>query len=100
MCDLALQGTGQFIRSLFPNYYQFPFEIDNSTKLVQYLLDGFGYSFLPKSIVKSYIENNSLISIPLIDFDTPQINSYLVYRTNNKGIQNFLSIFSLDQSLE
>ncbi|ADK16134.1 LysR family transcriptional regulator [Clostridium ljungdahlii] len=92
MCDLALQGTGQFIRSLFPNYYQFLFEIDNSTKLVQYLLDGFGYSFLPKSIVKSYIENDSLISIPLIDFDTPQINSYFVYRTNNHQIQNFLSM--------
>lgn len=92
MCDLALHGTGQFIRSLFPNYYQFLFEIDNSTKLVQYLLDGFGYSFLPKSIVKSHIESNSLISIPLIDFDTPQINSYFVYRTNNHQIQNFLSM--------
>lgn len=100
MCDLALQGTGQFIRSLFPSYYQFFFEIDNSTKLVQYLLDGFGYSFLPKSIVKPYIENSSLISIPLIDFDTPQINSYVVYKTNNKGIQNFLSMFPLDQSLQ
>ncbi len=99
MSNLALQETGQFIRTLFPPYYQFSFEIDNSTKLVQYLLDGIGYSFLPKSIVKSYIENHSLIFIPLIDFDAPQINSYFIYKTNNQRIQKFLSSFSFNQSL-
>jgi LysR family transcriptional repressor of citA len=93
MSNLALQETGQFIRTLFPSYYQFRFEIDNSTKLVQYLLDGIGYSFLPKSIVKTYIENNSLIFIPLIDFDAPVINSYFIYRTNNHEMQKILSLF-------
>ncbi|URZ09286.1 LysR family transcriptional regulator [Clostridium felsineum] len=95
MCDLLLQETGQFIRTLFPPYYQFRFEIDNSTKLLQYLLDGLGYSFLPKSIVKSYIESGFLIHIPLIDFETPQINSYFVYKTNNKQMQDFLSMLRL-----
>lgn len=99
MCDLALQETGQFIRSLFPPYYQFRFEIDNSTKLVQYLLDGMGYSFLPKSIVKTYIENHNLIYIPLIDFDAPIINSYFIYRTNNHEIQKILSLFPFSKSL-
>lgn len=91
MSDFALQETGQFIRSLFPPYYQFRFEIDNSTKLLQYLLDGIGYSFLPKSIAKLYIENNSLISIPLIDFSTPLINNYLIYRINDHLAEKFLS---------
>ncbi|KOF56057.1 LysR family transcriptional regulator [Clostridium sp. DMHC 10] len=91
MSDLALQETGQFIRSLFPPYYQFRFEIDNSTKLVQYLLNGIGYSFLPKSIAKLYIENHSLISIPLIDFNTPLINNYLIYRINDHLAEKFLS---------
>lgn len=100
MCDLALQETGQFIHSLFPPYYQFRFEIDNSTKLVQYLLDGIGYSFLPKKIVEPYIENSSLIYIPLIDFDALQINSYFIYRANNPQLQKILSIYSFNQSLE
>lgn len=99
MCDLVLQETGQFIRTLFPPYYQFLFEIDNSTKLIQYLLDGIGYSFLPRSIVESHIESNSLIYIPLIDFDAPQINSYFIYRTNNHPVQKFLSMLSFNQSL-
>ncbi|AKA67474.1 MULTISPECIES: LysR family transcriptional regulator [Clostridium] len=100
MCDLALKETGQFIRSLFPSYYQFHFEIDNSTKLIQYLLDGIGYSFLPKSIVEPYIRSNSLINIPLIDFDAPQIKSYIIFKTNNDNIKEFLSMCSSKQLLE
>jgi LysR family transcriptional repressor of citA len=75
-CNFALQEVGLFIRELFPPFYQFSFEIDNSTKLTQYLLDGLGYSFLPESLVKSNLEDGSLISIPLLDFETPMINCY------------------------
>lgn len=75
-CNFALQEVGQFIRELFPPFYQFPFEIDNSTKLLQYLLEGIGYSFLPSSLVRPYLENHSLISIPLLDFKAPRINCY------------------------
>ncbi len=82
-CNFALQEVGLFIRELFPPFYQFAFEIDNSTKLVQYLLDGTGYSFLPKSLVAPYLNNGSLCSIPLLDFETPRINSYQIYKANN-----------------
>ncbi|WP_411682398.1 LysR family transcriptional regulator [Clostridium thailandense] len=92
MCDLALQEAGQFIRTLFPSYYQFPFEIDNSIKLIQYLIDGMGYSFLPKSIVNSYIEKEELGYIPLMDFDAPLINSYFIYRNNDNEIKKFLEL--------
>lgn len=92
MCDLALQEAGQFIRTLFPSYYQFPFEIDNSIKLIQYLIDGMGYSFLPKSIVNSYIEKEELSYIPLMDFDAPLINSYFIYRNNDNEIKKFLEL--------
>lgn len=75
-CNFALQEVGQFIRELFPPFYQFPFEIDNSTKLIAYLCEGIGISFLPSSLVNPYLENQSLISIPLLDFGAPRISSY------------------------
>jgi len=80
MCNFALQEVGIFIRSLFPDHYQFPFEIDNSTKLIQYLKDGLGYSFLPLSLVKEELTCGSLIQIPLIDLKPPKIVSYCTYR--------------------
>lgn len=83
MCNFALQDVGIFIRSLFPDHYQFPFEIDNSTKLIQYLKDGFGCSFLPYSLVKDELEAGTLRIIPLLDFETPKIISYSIYRQGN-----------------
>ena len=75
-CNFALQEVGQFIRELFPPLYQFPFVIDNSTKLIQYLLKGIGCSFLPESLVHPYLEDGSLSVIRLQDFEAPRINCY------------------------
>lgn len=75
-CNFALQEVGQFIRELFPPFYQFPFEIDNSTKLIAYLCEGIGLSFLPSGLVMPYLREKTLISIPLLDFEAPRINSY------------------------
>lgn len=75
-CNFALQEVGQFIRELFPPFYQFPFEIDNSTKLIAYLCEGIGLSFLPSGLVMPYLKEKTLISIPLLDFEAPRINSY------------------------
>ncbi len=83
-CNFALQEVGQFIRELFPPFYQFPFEIDNSTKLLPYLLDGIGCSFLPYSLVRPCLEDGSLISIPLLDFEAPRISCYQSYPAGKK----------------
>jgi len=83
MCNFMLQGIGEFIRELFPPYYQFSLEMDNSTKLIPYLLGGKCYSFLPKKLVEEYVKEKSLRHIPLIDFETPIINSYCI-----KGIKS------------
>ncbi|HKL80327.1 MAG TPA: LysR family transcriptional regulator [Mobilitalea sp.] len=84
-CNFALQEVGYFIKELFPPFYQFRFEIDNSTKLVQYLIDGNGFSFLPESLVNANIASKELEIIPLIDFDTPMINCYRVYRNDGNA---------------
>lgn len=81
-CNFALQEVGLFVRELFPPHFQFGFEIDNSTKLIPYLLEFDGISFMPESIVAPYIESGQLQSIELIDFDSPKINCFKICRIN------------------
>ena len=75
-CNFALQEVGQFIRELFPPFYQFPFEIDNSTKLADYLCACIGCSFLPTGLVQPYLEKGTLTAMQLLDFEAPRINCY------------------------
>lgn len=92
-CNFALQDVGLYIRELFPKHHHFRFEIDKSTTLLQYLLDGIGISFLPKSLIRQHLAEHQLITIPLLDFDTPKINSYIVQKDsigNAKIIKEFL----------
>lgn len=78
MCDFALSEVGLYIRQLFPKHYQFRLDIDNSTKLIPYLLSGQGYSFLPKSMIEEHLRADDLRIVPLLDFDSPIINTYCV----------------------
>lgn len=77
-CNFALQEVGSFIRELFPAHYSFQFEIDNSTKLIPYLLDLGGISFLPESLALPYLTDGSLAKISLLDFEAPKINCYKI----------------------
>jgi LysR family transcriptional repressor of citA len=86
MCNFALQEVGQFIRDLFPLYHQFKFEIDNSTKLIQFLKSGKNYSFIPEKMIIDLVHAKTLRIIPLIDFETPLINSYCVGSITFKSI--------------
>lgn len=91
MCNFALNDVGDFIRNLFPVHYQFKFEIDNSTKLIPYLIQGNGYSFLPDKMIEQELQEKKLRVIPLLDFETPKINSYCSGSLKSKSLwQNFL----------
>lgn len=79
-CNFALQEVGISIKELFPKHYQFYFEIDNSTKALEYILAGAGYSFLPLSLAEKYIKAKDLRNIPLLDFESPKINNYLIHK--------------------
>lgn len=83
-CNFALQEVGLFIKELFPPHYQFGFEIDNSTKLIPYLMEFDGISFIPESIAAPYIAGAQLRKIRLLDFDSPKINCYKMYKQGNK----------------
>lgn len=80
MCNFALQDVGQFIRNLFPKYHQFSLEIDDCSKIVPFLLHQDSYTFLPEDMAKPLIDARKLRSVPLLDFATPVINSYVVGR--------------------
>ncbi|WP_101913255.1 LysR family transcriptional regulator [Megasphaera vaginalis (ex Bordigoni et al. 2020)] len=82
-CNFALQGVGLYIRDLFPKHHRFPIEIDNSTKLPQYVAAGLGYTFLPESLIEEELIQRRLRSIPLLDFAPPQVDSYYITRNPN-----------------
>ncbi|MDD6812134.1 MAG: LysR family transcriptional regulator [Lachnospiraceae bacterium] len=79
-CNFALQEVGLFIKELFPPHHQFGFEIDNSTKLIPYLIAFHGISFVPESIAAPYIASKQLKQISLLDFEAPKINCYRITR--------------------
>ncbi|MCI1821614.1 MAG: LysR family transcriptional regulator [Megasphaera sp.] len=79
-CNFALQGVGLFIQDLFPHHHRFPFEIDNSTKLSQYIIAGLGYTFLPRSVIEDDLLQGKVRAIPLLDFAPPKVNSYYITR--------------------
>ena len=86
MCNFALQDVGQYIRKLFPKYHQFELEIDDCMKIVPFLMDQDNYTFLPKDMAEHYLEKGKLREVPLIDFNTPVINSYIIYKKNHEEI--------------
>lgn len=86
MCNFVLEEVGQFIKDLFPPYHQFKFEIDNSTKLIEFLKYANSYSFLPKKMITDYINKKIFRIIPLKDFETPLIKSYCIGNASSKDI--------------
>lgn len=78
LCNFTVENLGNYIKELFLPFQQFKFEIDNSSKLLNYLITYGGYSFLPRKMVEKYIENKVLRSIPLKDFDAPKVISYKI----------------------
>ena len=81
MCNINLSSAGEFMKSFFPSNHVFKLEVDNSSKLLPFLKEGFGYSFLPYKMIEKEIENGELEEVQLRGFDAPQVTTYLIYRT-------------------
>ena len=90
MCDFTLSEAGVFIRSLFPKNHIFRLDVDNSSKLLPYLENGLGYSFLPYKLVKDKINEGSLEEVKLKDFTAPNVTTYLIYR-HDYDVKRFLN---------
>lgn len=96
LCNFAYGDVGVFILSLFPPRHAFGFEIDNSGKLIRYLTDGFGYSFLPCRLAESEVQAGLLEEVRLIDFATPAIVTYCSYSKTNAAACEFLQTMKED----
>ena len=86
MCNFALQNVGEFIHGLFPKHFQFGLEIDDCEKVIPFLDALNGYSFLPQKIIEPYLKNGSIREVPLLDFELPTINLYLVGLKSKKNL--------------
>ena len=89
MCDFTLSEAGVFIRSLFPQNHIFRLDVDNSSKLLPYLENGLGYSFLPYKLIKDKIDNGILEEVKLTDFTAPNVTTYLLYK-QDYDVKKFL----------
>ncbi len=89
MCDLTLSEAGVFIRSLFPKNHIFRLDVDNSSKLLPFLENGLGYSFLPYALVKDKLDEGVLEEVSLKDFSAPNVTTYLIYR-HDYDVKRFL----------
>lgn len=90
MCNFALQDVGQFIRNIFPKYHQFSLEIDDCSKIVPFILSQNSYTFLPKEMAMPYIKDKKLIQVPLLDLETPVINSYIVCKKSKWNMIKYI----------
>ena len=84
MCNFSLAEIGSYLRELFPAGHVFPFEVDNSNKVKDYLAAGLGYAFLPRGIVKDELESGLLTEVRPLDFDRMKILSYRVCRADEE----------------
>ena len=83
MCNFAFGDAGEFVRSLFPPRHAFRFEVDNSGKVIEYLLAGLGYSFLPAKMAERELKAGKLEIIRPLDFVVPELISYCAFRRGN-----------------
>ncbi len=85
-CNYILEEDDTFLQELFENRKSFSFELDKGSKLKPYLLDGLGYSFVPRNLVTKELKKQKLIEIPLLDFDAPTIQSYMIYSKKREDL--------------
>ncbi len=90
MCNFAFGDAGEFVRSLFPPRHAFGFEIDNSSKVIDYLKDGLGYSFLPRKMAEREISAGELEIVQPVGFSAPEIVSYCSYKKGCEAAEHFL----------
>ncbi len=82
VCNFALQDIGVYLREIYPQGYIFPFEIDNSSKIKDYLDAGLGYSFLPRQEVMHELQSGRYAEIPPKDFARLKIRGYRICRAD------------------
>ena len=67
-------------------YHQFSLEIDDCSKIIPFLLGSESYTFLPADTARPFLEAGKLRVIPLLDLETPVINSYMICKNSKREL--------------
>ena len=94
-CNYILEEDDTFLNELFENRKSFSFELDKGSKLKPYLLDGLGYSFMPRKLITKELKKKKLIEIPLADFDAPTIQSYMIYSKRREDLDVLIKALAI-----
>lgn len=96
-CDYTINENLRWFNDLFPENHTFPLEVDVGNKIISFLKDGLGYSFLPRSLILDELENNTLIDIQLLESSSPTMKSYIIINKKNlksKHINDLLNLIN------
>lgn len=80
-----------WIDDIFPTNYVFQFTISVIKEIVPLLLQSFYYAFLPRSLIQKELNQNLLKEIPLLDYNIPKLQSYVITKANAN--QNLIDYF-------
>lgn len=62
--------------------------IEVGNKIIPFLQRGIGYGFVVKSFVKDLLERGELFEIPLLERETPLLQSYVVYKMTSEPLKD------------
>ncbi|AAK81394.1 LysR family transcriptional repressor of citA [Clostridium acetobutylicum] len=86
----------EWFYSIFPRNYIYPLDININSNIVTFLKDGIGFSFMPESAAKNFIEEGSLIEVKLLESTPPSMKSYVLLnkqRINSEAVHSWLNEF-------
>lgn len=86
-----------YVENQIHSKLHFQFSVDQISEIIEYLCDGFGYSFVPKSLVSSFIESGYLKEVNIKNTQTCAVEGYIVYERSNikkEAIDSFIELLS------
>ena len=86
ICNFALPEIGAYVRELFPAGHAFAFEIDNSSKVLDYLEEGLGYAFLPRGLAEAQLKSGLFAQVRALDFKGMSIPSFRICRREDADV--------------
>lgn len=78
--DFVEATESSWFHQVFPKHSVYPLEIDVGNKLISFLEEGMGFSFLPESAVSEELAEGTLLEIPVPELKVPDLKSYMILK--------------------
>lgn len=73
----------EHIESDLFKHLNYIFSIDVSDKVIDLVIDNESATFLPRSMVKKYLDNKQLYELPILDYELPPLVYYLICKEDH-----------------